>query len=372
MYAVSCTDKGYCSGGGSYISATAGRVAFVVTESHGTWNRASNVRLPAGAESESDAQVNGISCTSRGYCAAVGYYSNSKGEDGFIVTQSHGRWGRAVTMKAPSGAEAGEAELTAISCPRWRGCEAVGEYRAKDSDFEAVAEAQSPRGWRAAEVDMPVKTAADPDAYLGGISCAGVGDCVAVGSYDNDPSSPLTSVATGALLSHGKWRRAVRLRVPASKPGDSSDISNISCNALGHCLGTGAYFLPGDNAPFYGVSITEAAGRWSAAAKITATPVHGAYSNFDGSSCITTKLCLAAGGYARPGGSGVFGGEVVTWSAGRWSHPDPLKLPAAAGVFDNEASALYALSCARDGYCAASGFYEAKTGTSEAMVATRP
>ncbi len=64
--------------------------------------------------------------------------------------------------------------------------------------------------------------------------------------------------------------------------------------------GNGGYSLPGDGAPFYGLAITEAGGRWGAAAKITAT------------------------------------------------------------------------SCARDGYCAINGFYETKTGTSAAMVATRP
>jgi len=255
LYAVSCTRKGYCSGGGSYTSATKGQVAFVVTQSHGSWGRAASVRLPAGADPEPDAQVNGISCTSPGYCVAVGGYSNSKGSDGFIVTQSRGKWGRAVPAKVPSGAKAGESDLLAISCPRWNGCEAVGEYLSKHSDLEAVAEAQRPGRWNAAEIAMPVKSAPDPAPYLQGLSCSSVGNCAAVGSFDNNSSSPDAEAALGALLSHGKWRRAVQLRVPSSKPGDDSGISSISCNALGHCLGTGAYFLPGDDAPFYGVSI---------------------------------------------------------------------------------------------------------------------
>jgi hypothetical protein len=277
-----------------------------------------------------------------------------------------------VAIKVPSGAKAGESDLFAISCPLRNGCEAVGEYLDQHSDLEAVAEAQRPARWSAAEIAMPVKSAPDPAPYLQGVSCTSVGNCAAVGSFANNPSSPDAYVAAGAVLSHGKWRRAVQLRVPGSKSGDDSAISSISCNALGHCLGTGAYFLPGDDAPFYGVSITEAGGHWGAAANITATPVHGAYSNFDGTSCISTTLCLAAGGYSKPGGSGVFGAEVVTWSSGKWSHPDPLKLPAGAAAFDGETSALYALSCASDGYCATGGFYFSNTTkTTQPMVATR-
>jgi hypothetical protein len=86
----------------------------------------------------------------------------------------------------------------------------------RHSDFQPVAEAQS-LGWRAAEVEMPVKAASNPDANLAGISCVSVGNCVAVGSFANDPSSPTASAGAGAVLSHGKWRRAVQLRLPGSK-----------------------------------------------------------------------------------------------------------------------------------------------------------
>jgi hypothetical protein len=369
LYAVSCSAKGDCSAGGAYEADGGVVVADVVTQSRGRWARAVEVRLPANAADSPSGQVNGMSCTAPGNCVAVGYYTTATtGNRSFIVREQDGRWSQA--FQAPDPAHTGGGVgLEAIACTGPRSCQAVGSYANQQGDFEGLAVSETRSGWgHADEIAMPSNAAADPDAGLDGVACTAAGDCVAMGYYDNNPANSHVEVAAAVVESGGTWRRAVALHLPSHGPALDSGGSGVTCTANGHCLGVGSY---NSSAQIYhSLAVTESGGRWTWGKQITAMPTHAVSAGMDGIGCVSDTLCFAAGGYDST--SNVFYGLLSTWSDGRWSHSAGLALPANARITDHGESALYSVSCARSGYCAAVGYYWDKAGTEEPMAVTRP
>ena len=64
-----------------------------------SWGRAVPVPGLADLGKSGSAQVLSVSCASPGSCAAGGYYGDgSDHQQGFVASQRHGRWGKAIEM----------------------------------------------------------------------------------------------------------------------------------------------------------------------------------------------------------------------------------------------------------------------------------
>src|SRR6266851_1407144 len=81
VLSVSCAAPGSCAAGGFYqnhsrnpYDVTTGR-GFVVSERNGRWHRAAGVPGLGALNRGGNAEVSSVSCASRGYCAAVGFYT---------------------------------------------------------------------------------------------------------------------------------------------------------------------------------------------------------------------------------------------------------------------------------------------------------
>jgi hypothetical protein len=77
---------------------------FALAESRGRWSPATTGVLPPGVMPAA-ANVNGIACTGKGSCVAVGAYSGGPGS-AFIAVEQHGIWQRAfrpACLEAPPG-----------------------------------------------------------------------------------------------------------------------------------------------------------------------------------------------------------------------------------------------------------------------------
>src|SRR5215472_11955406 len=102
VLSVSCAAQGSCAAGGYYQSH--GKHGFVVSESSGRWRRA--IEVPGlKVLNKGGSQVSAVSCASPGYCAAGGYYGNHSRNPyevttgrGFVAVERNGRWQRAVQV----------------------------------------------------------------------------------------------------------------------------------------------------------------------------------------------------------------------------------------------------------------------------------
>jgi hypothetical protein len=364
LIGVACSDRGYCTAGGSYTDKSGNTRAMAVTESHGRWGRGVEVRLPGNAASDPDAEINGVACTSRGNCVAVGYYQpspSSSGDSGFIVTEKRGAWGRAVAAAPmPSGTIA--SGLYAVTCPAAGSCVADG-YVIVKSGFEGLVLAQSRGRW--ADHILHAPRGGGPE--LAGIACTKAGNCVAVGYYF--PTNLQTFSRPVAYdESKGKWRSATAVKSPKNLSGDLSGFLGAACVPSGFCLAAGYYEA---GAHSYSMTASVKDGRWSPTAEIYARPPHATSADVYGVSCASSRLCVAAGGYStNPSNLLAY---LVTDVSGHWKDAGGVSLPHNAAKTPR--SFLYAVGCASDGYCAAVGDYAysvtANFAYSYPMVATR-
>jgi hypothetical protein len=100
LQGVACTSAGNCVAVGYFTDATKSTQAMAVAEAGGTWGRASELTLPAGADVSAGAQagLSSVACTSAGNCVAVGFYTDSSGSkdrQAMVASETSGVWGQA-------------------------------------------------------------------------------------------------------------------------------------------------------------------------------------------------------------------------------------------------------------------------------------
>jgi hypothetical protein len=148
LIGVGCTSTGFCAAGGAYTD-TAGRLeAMAVQQARGRWARAVELRLPSNAETNPLAEVNSVACTGTGSCVAVGNYNGDTRVQGFIAAESRGTWRRArLAPVPPNTAAATDFQLNGVSCSAPGACLAVGNYRDRSGHFQAMTVAESKGRW---------------------------------------------------------------------------------------------------------------------------------------------------------------------------------------------------------------------------------
>jgi hypothetical protein len=125
---VSCASAGNCSAVGGYTSSGLGQV-FVANETGGTWADAEEIPGTA-ALNTGDDSVGSVSCGSAGNCSATGWYQVTGGDDmAFVVSESGGTWDDAEPVPGlatldPGGTTTGET----MSCRSAGHCSSSGDY----------------------------------------------------------------------------------------------------------------------------------------------------------------------------------------------------------------------------------------------------
>jgi hypothetical protein len=257
--------------------------AAVVTEVHGFWGAVDQVVLPAGAAANSEfnfAQINSVSCPSTAACVAVGQYTDGHGSfEGMAVAQSDGVWQRARELELPVNANStiGDevADLVSVSCSRPGNCVAVGNYGANTTPSLAMAVTERYGRWgRALQIDLPpgANTSIGHEiASSSSVACTGGGDCVATGQYDDDHNEPLPMVVTET---NGRWARAIGIRAPAGATAAAVGLGPVACSSRGKCVGIGF-----DSNSNWVLTAVEPHGRWTVAPALPHRAVRAGFSS---------------------------------------------------------------------------------------------
>lgn len=316
---LSCPSASYCAGVGTYTDSSGNQDGELLTWSGGTWT-AVQAPLPADATG-SYATLNAVSCPSASYCLAVGnYQSTSLYRAGLLLSWSGGKWTAAA---APGPADS---FLTGVSCPSPSYCVAVGE----SPDYsEGVLLTWSGGTWTSAQAPLPADAASDPEAQLNSVSCPSASYCLAVGDY-SDASGPDEE---GLLLtwSDGTWTAT---SAPSSLGG--AGLQGVSCPSASYCVAGAAASL-----------LTWSDGIWTV---VNAPGLSGAVEGLDGVSCSSASYCVAVGFESTTSTNGL----LLTWSGGSWT---ATAAPAAVNSY------VTAVSCPSSSYCVAAGEYDGGSGT---------
>jgi hypothetical protein len=178
--------------------------------------------IPSGS---SWSQLNGVSCSSRTACVAVGYALDSSGNEFMLAEGWDGGQWTILAPPEPDGAT--QSSLASVSCAPAAGCVAVGIATIAGADIESLAE-----GWDGSQWTIePTPSLSTPE--LNGVSCPAPGNCTAVGSYD-------TSGSTGFPLAEA-WNGTVWTVESTQNPSgrtlawlrSASCVSTTTCEAVG-------------------------------------------------------------------------------------------------------------------------------------------
>jgi hypothetical protein len=351
VLSVSCWRAGDCAAGGFYTDSGGRQQAFVVNESNGVWGTAEEVPGAAALNTGGIAQVLSLACTPHGYCAAGGYYNDSKeNQQAFVVSETGGRWGTAREVPGTGKLNVGgQAQVDSVSCASAGDCAAGGYYQTplqqgvpRGQDSQAFVVSERHGRWSKAE-EVPGMAALSPPPfqvnYVDSMSCRSAGNCTAGGAWHAGPNGGTGGVGSGGFVLgevDGRWHRLVL-------PRNGGGVGSVSCWRAGDCVAAGENFVE-----------TETNGRWGTARRFPATT---APFSSDGGirsvSCPSAGYCTAAGflGYDLSDQAPPDGGFVISQRHGRWGKVQDLAGLAGSG------SLIGSLSCASAGNCGAGGSY---------------
>ena len=239
LASVSCTSGGYCTASGTYDDQHSLPQIFVVSERNGVWGRAVEVPGLGALSTTGEAELTDLSCASAGNCATGGYYAIGRDHElGFVVSETNGRWGRAIEVPGLGPllgtlSTGRSAQVQSVSCGSAGNCAAGGFYGG-----HGFVVSEDNGAWGRA-IEVPGLSALGGNASAGPVSCASAGNCVAGGFYAwQRPRS------SGFLVSekNGVWGQAIEVPgLRALNTGRNALAGPVSCPPTGNCVVSGAY-----------------------------------------------------------------------------------------------------------------------------------
>ena len=307
---------------------------------------------PAAATSASTLllQLNGVSCVSRTFCAAVGAEGNSalpaKGNAPLAMIWTGTRWRRTSVPKLKGWQQAA---LYGVSCRSGRYCVAVGSYNGVTGSHP-MAETWNGKAWQAIALPRPVTGVS---LGAGAVSCTAVGRCVATGitAMPSEADRPFIETLSGT-----RWTAR---NVPIPRGGTTALIDAVDCVSASYCVLAGTYNIK--QPP--GVLFESWNGRVFTVLK-AATP--GAPDlAVNGVSCASATDCVAVGVLEKPP---LYAGTSFAerWNGRAWSVISQI------GPQEPKNPKLFGLSCASANWCVAAGLTSANGSlqTSHALAAS--
>jgi hypothetical protein len=347
---------------------------FVVNEQNGRWGKAAKIPGLQALNTGQNAKAMSVSCTSTGYCAAGGFYSNGRRgalSQLFVVTERNGHWGKAIEIPGLGALnKGGDTEDVSISCGSAGSCAAVGSYKDGQQNYQGfVATERNGRWGKAIEVPglgaLNAGNAALTDVTS--VSCASAGNCAAGGNYQDKSERTQGFVVTER---NGNWGKAIEvpglgaLNAGATPFNGDANVDAVSCASAGNCAAGGYYSTRGQR--FHGFVVAERNGRWG---KATEVPGLGVFSTAGDAgvrslSCASAGNCTAAGSYTPSRHDTQ--GFVVAERNGRWGKATGV--PGLAALNTGHSAGIDSLSCNSAGNCAAGGGYEDKSSGGQGFV----
>jgi hypothetical protein len=292
-------------------------------------------------------QLNGVSCVNDADCWAVGYdYLPATGVTQALIEQWNGKSWKIVP--GPTLPNSGSSVLNGVACISADDCWAVGDSIAAGGNPETLIEQDTGGGWSvvsySASAPGPVT-----NASLSAVTCAGSGDCWAVGSVNDGTATGMPWTLVEENAGNG-WST-----VPSLTPPDGDYLDGVTCIAGGDCWAVGAppkNELPQGGGASVGAPIEEGTGSvW----RIASSPaIPSQVSQLSAVSCVSADLCWAVGSSRGAGGDTDVLIEENTGSG--WSI-----VPSATPRGESD-SVLAGVTCLSTGDCWAVGSFEGSSG----------
>jgi len=306
---ISCAAAGDCSVVGTYLDNNGHPEGMLLSQINGAWGtsaaRDAEATLPGDAAAEPAVNLTSVSCGAIGQCVAVGSYVDTSGhQQGLEIPETSTAWGTGIAALLPAAAAANPAvSLTSVSCASSGDCSAVGSYNDASNHTLGLLLSESSGTWTTGlATTLPADAASNPGVSLTSVSCPSVGNCDAVGSY-NDTSGDLQGLMV--TESSGSWASGVAPTVPADAGATLFvQVLSVSCADAGDCAAVGNYL--DDSFVAHPLLLSQSGGAWSPG--MEAGLPFGAtfpFADRETAACATGGDCAAAIGYTDTAGNSV-------------------------------------------------------------------
>jgi hypothetical protein len=336
--AVSCTSAAFCMAVGEfgYFNLDAGPERNLAV----MWNGTSWLITPSPDETAGgDDYLNGVSCSSSSFCAAVGYYYDVSTDSFQPLTESWDGTGWVFAASADTSA-ADDDVLSGVSCPSASFCSAVGAYYDSGTGADLpLAETWDGSSWSVVAAPEPVGA----DGYLSGVSCVSASFCTAVGYSVGSAGIDQTLAETWNGTS---WSITPS---PDTSATDDDYLSGVSCVSASFCTAVG--YSVGSTGTYQALAETWDGTSWSVAA--VPDPAGADDDYLSGVSCVSGISCTAAGHFLTA--SGYEQNLIANWNGASWS------ITASPDTSATDDDYLSGVSCVSASFCNAVGSYLSTT-----------
>ena len=360
VVSVSCASAGNCAAGGHYQSRHS-QQGFVASERHGRWGRAIEIPGLGKLNKGGGADLESVSCGSAGDCTAGGFYSYNVAFfriAAFVVTERRGQWGNAVALPT------GDGEVNSVSCASAGTCLAGGDTAsAYFYNHNAFLVQEQVGHWGHLMAVPGLRTLRHVDSWISSVACPSAGDCTVAGGYDARSGGQQAFVVTER---HGLWGMATEVPGLATlNAGGNASIVAVSCGAAGTCA-AGGYYVDGAG-NYQGFVASEDNGVWLTAIEVPGLAALNAGNRaaVNSLSCGAAGNCTAVGAYTDAAGHRQ--GFVAVQDDGTWG--TATGVPGLPALNKDGNAQVRTVSCASAGSCAAGGFYTNRSGRRQGFVA---
>jgi hypothetical protein len=137
---LACSSIGNCSAGGQYLVGTSTYEGFFINEVKGTWQSATEMALPAGAQMAGrNGGVVAVSCRSAGNCSAGAAYLDASSEyQALVINEVGGQWeaGLKITLPTGNNTVGVDGGVYGLICHATGPCTATGSYLKTLTNYE--------------------------------------------------------------------------------------------------------------------------------------------------------------------------------------------------------------------------------------------
>jgi hypothetical protein len=365
---VTCTSPAACTAAGAYINSS-GTFKTLAEHWNGTaWHRQAT-------PNQGPSLLIGLACTAARACTAVGF-SNTNQSPAILVERSAGTTWH--TQAAPNPMGAASSSLNGVACTSRSACTAVGATTSRSRTMAALAEQWNGHTWRIQSAPSPAG-----GGTLNSVSCASRSACTAVGgtasgrvlaerwngtTWTIQPTpnpagavqsgliavsctSPSACLATGASFTTSSQSGPVRslaerwngkrwtiLPTPNPTKAVQTFLNGVSCTLPSACTAIGEQHSAA------GIVHTLAE-RWNGTAwriQPTSNPPGVQFASLASVSCTSASACLATGGSDQ-------GTLAERWNGTAWRIQPTPNPPGSGDIF------LASVACPTSSACTAFG-----------------
>jgi hypothetical protein len=318
---VSCASANFCAAVGDYFNSHAGGSMIDMWDGQ-KWSLTPS---PSPGQEPHPGTLNSVSCPSANFCVAVGYYDpDSISESTLIEIWNGKRW-----SVSPSPSPGNYNHLLGVSCSSPTDCEAVGFHLHTCAPHvgggSGLVERWNGHDWT---VNPSPRDPCTGDTELHAVACTSASNCTAVGQYSHGSSGDRTLVES---WNGSSWSV---VSSPNGNPTNNNELFGISCADRRSCVAVGQYQLV-----FAGPALTLTE-TWNGTTwSVVTSPSPGtpnASDSLTSVSCTGSTNCVAVGDKIHVIGTTPFGKTLIeTWDGVMWSttaSPNPLNSQVLNGV----------------------------------------